>query len=67
MTDFEKGLRFAKALITKAIKEKKANGYRENLGYDSVHKLENKLNRLNLSYSEESKIKAFFNNECDQI
>ncbi len=62
-----KANRFIKKVITKAERERDRKGYRENLGYDSVHVVEDYLKTLDLSYSEYCALKQEFSIQCDAI
>lgn len=65
--DLRKAYKIIDIAIRKAKKERDTKGYRENLGYDSWYKIEEKIGSLNLSYQEECKVKDYFYSECDNI
>ncbi len=67
LKNYNKGKAFAEKLIRGAKRERDANGYRENLGYDQANKLSDFLSKLNLSYHEKSDIEIFFDSACDEI
>lgn len=67
LSDFQKAERKIKQLIDRAKRERDRKGYRENLGYDSQRKLEEFLQTLNLSYSDEARLIELFYKECDKI
>ncbi len=55
------------SLVKIAKKERDKKGYRENLGYDSIYKLEDYLETLSLSYSEKAEVTTYFHAQCDEI
>ena len=65
--DLRKAYKIIDIAIRKAKKERDTKGYRENLGYDSWYKIEEKIGSLNLSYQEKCKVKDYFYSECDNI
>jgi hypothetical protein len=67
MNNYEKCKKFADSLIKKAENERDKKGYRENLGYDSVYKLEDKMSKLDLNHKESSDLKVYFHEMCDKI
>ena len=69
VTIFEKAKKYAMKLIQKAIKERDAKGYRENLGYDSDRKLREYICAQNLgtTYGDEHRLFDFFDQQCDKI
>ena len=58
---------YAKELIKLAKKERDTKGYRENLGYDSDHKLEDFLNKFNFTYQQRFAIMKQFYMDCRSI
>lgn len=62
-----KGKQRVDYLIQQAKEERDKDGYRENLGYDTIYELEDYLKRLALSYQEESEVTKYFYSECDKI
>ena len=67
MTDKEKALKIADKLVDKAKQERDTKGYRENLGYDSIYKLEKLISKLDLDYVENADVREYFNRQCDTI
>lgn len=65
--EMEKAYRKIDVLVKAAKRERDQKGYRENLGYDSIHKLREFLETLSLDYSEKYWIEERFWNECDAI
>lgn len=63
----ERALRKVRSLIARAVKERDTKGYRENLGYDSIHALDNFLSPLDLSYTDKCEVRQVFWQECDKI
>lgn len=53
--------------IKKAKQEKDKNGYRENLGYDQFYLVKEKVEKLDLNYTEICKVMDYFNSQCDSI
>ncbi len=66
-TDVKKAMKFADQLIKKAEQERDKKGYRENLGYDSERKLKDFISKLDLTYSDKSKVLDYFIGKCDKI
>ena len=54
-------------LVAQAKRERDKRGYRENLGYDAIHKLEDYLETLHLSYSGKAEVIRYFYSQCDTI
>lgn len=68
MTDYEKAIKKADTLIAKAKAYRDKHGYRENLGYDDVYKLEQYIDaHLKLTYPQECEVKNYFYKECEKI
>lgn len=67
MKDIAKGRKKAEQLYKKACKERDKKGYRENLGYDQIFKLNDYLEKFDLTYSEECQITDYFFKLCDSI
>lgn len=66
--EYNKAMRKADFLITKAIEEKLQKGIRENLGYDSYNKLSDFMGKLeHLTYSDKAEISYYFNCQCDTV
>lgn len=67
MNKVNKAKRKVDYLISKAKKERDEKGYRENLGYDLIHVLEDYLSKLGLHYVDNAGITEYFYSECDKI
>jgi len=67
LSDLEKGFAMVDKLINKARQEKEHKGYRENLGYDQLPKLESYLSNLDITYSDRSIITSAFWSKAKDI
>jgi len=63
----KKAIKIVDRAILKAKQEKNTKGYRENLGYDQYPKVQEQIDKLDLSYSENSEAMNYFNSQCDLI
>jgi hypothetical protein len=63
----KKGLDIIDKYISKAKKERDTKGYRENLGYDKYNEVKEKIEKLDLSYSETADLMNYFTIQCDSI
>jgi len=65
--DCRKAIAKAESLVRKAIAYKEKHGYRENLGYESDHVLDDFMETLDLTYNEKCCIRNYFYNLCGKI
>ena len=62
-----KGKNRVDSLVRMAKKERDEQGYRENLGYETILELDDYLKTLCLSYREESEVLEYFYRQCDTL
>lgn len=63
----KKGYSYVDTIINKCKEEIQTKGYRENLGYDQYINLQEKLDGLELVYSDRAKILNYFIQCCDNL